>query len=252
MNRAQPITIVSLALLFAAVATAAPASFIEPEAGAWKTWLISSGSQMRLPPPPDQYATADELDQVRQILASHDAAAVKDLAYWDAGAPAYRWMQIAAQEVTKRNLAAPLGTRAMALVAIAIYDTTIAAWDTKYAYNRPRPAELDTTIQPLIAVPSTPSYPSEHAATAGAAAAVLAYLFPDKAEQFRQLAQQAAYAHLLAGAEFPSDTTAGWQLGRAVGAIVASYAESDGAAIAFTGFFPPMTGKWISANPVTP
>jgi hypothetical protein len=58
----------SLTLILATVANASAALFTEPEAGAWKTWVISSGSQMRLAPPPDQYATAAELDQVRQTI----------------------------------------------------------------------------------------------------------------------------------------------------------------------------------------
>ncbi|MEZ4659658.1 MAG: phosphatase PAP2 family protein [Caldilineaceae bacterium] len=52
----------------------------------------------------------------------------------------------------------------------------IVAWDAKYAYNRPRPSG----ITPLIVEPASPSYPSEHAAAAGAAATVLAYLFPTR------------------------------------------------------------------------
>ena len=264
MNRTHTMTIkragrdacaavtLSLTLILATVANAGAASFTEPEAGAWKTWVISSGSQMRLAPPPDQYATAAELDHVRQAAASRDAPALADIAYWDAGPPAYRWMQIAAQEVAKRNLPGPLGTRAMALVATVIYDATIAAWDTKYTYNRPRPAELDPSIQPVVTVPNTPGYPSEHAATAAAAAAVLAYLFPDDADQFNQRAQHAANSRLLAGAEFPSDSTAGLQLGSAVGAAVVAYAKSDGSDAAFTASYPPSSGKWSSANPVTP
>ena len=30
---------------------------IEPKAGKWKTWVLTSGDQLRLPPPPDEAAT---------------------------------------------------------------------------------------------------------------------------------------------------------------------------------------------------
>lgn len=41
-------------------------------------------------------------------------------------------------------------TRIMALVSVAIYDATIAAWDSKYAYNRPRPSQFDTTLTTVL------------------------------------------------------------------------------------------------------
>jgi hypothetical protein len=50
--------------------------------------------------------------------------------------------------------------------------TTMAAWNSKYAYNREHPSDLDPTVAPVVAVPQSPSYPSEHAAAAGASAAV--------------------------------------------------------------------------------
>ena len=45
----------------------------------------------------------------------------------------------------------------------------VAAWDSKYAYNRQRPSELDSSLSTAVANPMSPSYPCEHAVTAGAA-----------------------------------------------------------------------------------
>ncbi|MGI8991076.1 MAG: phosphatase PAP2 family protein [Bryobacteraceae bacterium] len=168
--------------------------------------MLPSASSLRLPAPPDGNA---EVDALRRIMAQRDSAGAAQVAYWNAGSPGYRWMQITTQELLKRNTPAPLATRALALVGAAIYDATIAAWDSKYAYNRPRPSDTDSSIQPLIDNPRTPSYPSEHAASAASASAVLAYLFPDEADAFTQMAQQAANSRLLAGTEFPSDSRGG-------------------------------------------
>ena len=41
----------SVVLMFLAASTAS--AQVEPEAGQWKTWVLTSGSQMRLAPPPD-------------------------------------------------------------------------------------------------------------------------------------------------------------------------------------------------------
>src|SRR5438105_14189217 len=86
-------------------------------------------------------------------------------------------MQLAEQSVVSAGLPTPLQTPALALVAAAISDATVAACDSKYAYNRPNPAEVDAAVAPVVAMPQSPSYLSEHAFTAGAAASVLEYHF---------------------------------------------------------------------------
>src|SRR5262245_2045260 len=71
-------------------------SQIEPHAGRWKTWVLSSGSQFRLPPPPHGSA---QVDEVRNLIAranQRDAAALSAISFWDAGPPGYRWNEIAA------------------------------------------------------------------------------------------------------------------------------------------------------------
>ena len=100
--------------------------------------------------------------------------------------------------------------RAFAYVSVAMHDATIAAWESKYFYNRRRPAEVDPTLRTRVATPNSPSYPSEHAAAAGAAAAVLSYLLPDEAAYFQALAEEAGRSRLFAGVQFPSDNTADW------------------------------------------
>ena len=57
--------------------------------------------------------------------------------------------------------------RAFAYVSVAMHDATIAAWESKYFYNRRRPAEVDLTLRTRVATPNSPSYPSEYAAAAG-------------------------------------------------------------------------------------
>ena len=50
------ITIVSLvvtSLMLVNLAPSASSGQVEPNAGSWKTWVLTSGSQLRLPAPPD-------------------------------------------------------------------------------------------------------------------------------------------------------------------------------------------------------
>lgn len=225
---------------------------VEPNAGSWQTWVLSSGKQFRPQDPSSFGAGPGELPWLKGFMAQEDANARAQVAYWDAGPPSYRWMQIAFQEVTNHNLATTFATRAMALVGAAVNDATVAAWDAKYTYNRPRPAAVDSTIVPRVAEPLSPSFPSEHAVTAAAVASVLTYLFPDRADFYANLADEAARSRLFAGTQFPSDTIAGAALGRAVGNAVVAYAKTDGSGAASTTTYAPAPGVWGSANPVTP
>ncbi len=133
-----------------------------------------------------------------------------------------------------QNVPAPLFTRGMALMSVAIYDATVAAWDSKYAYNRQRPNAADKTINPLVAVPNSPSYPSEHAVAAGAASVVLAYLFPNIGSGYNDLAEECARSRVYSGTQYTSDIIAGLQLGRTIGAMVVAYAQADRSNTPFT------------------
>ena len=145
-----------------AAEAAVSATPIEPNAGSWQTWVLKSGDQLRLPPP-DDAAAAGELAELEALAAGRDAAARDRIAYWDAGAPAYRWNELAIQHLQSNGIGGPRAARAMALLNVAIADATIAAWDSKYAHNRPRPAEvrpaLPTVIRLRPALPTRPSTP---------------------------------------------------------------------------------------------
>ena len=63
---------------------------IEPDAGKWKTWVISSGEDYRAPAPPSSAHTRAELRSLAELISHNDATARQQIAFWDAGAPAYR------------------------------------------------------------------------------------------------------------------------------------------------------------------
>src|SRR5262249_56012699 len=68
----------------------APAAEVEPSAGRWKTWVLTSGSQLRLPPPPDASSTAAELQQLRAMAARRDPARPDHITFSDSRPPPYR------------------------------------------------------------------------------------------------------------------------------------------------------------------
>lgn len=225
---------------------------IEPKAGTWKTWVLSSGSQFRLPAPGDQAATEAEIKQLKDMVPRREAAALDQIAFWDTSSPSYRWNEIAVNEALKKGFNGPIAWRMLSMMHVAIYDALVAAWDSKYTYNRARPSAVDPTLPTVLPNPQSPSYPSEYAVTAGAASTVLAYVFPDDAAVFTQRAQEAGQSRLLAGVEYPSDVRAGMELGQKVGALVVERGKADGSDAKWTGSVPTEKGKWNGTNPIVP
>jgi len=233
-------------------AQAEPAGAVEPQAGAWKTWVIASGQQFRVPPPPDRAVTEKELGELAQIAAKRDRTSLDQVAYWDTGSPSYRWSEIAIAEHLKEGTSWQIAARDLSLMHIAIYDAMVAAWDSKYAYDRPRPSAINPGLTTVMANPPSPSYPAEHAVAAGAASEVLAYIYPGRASYFREKAGEAARSRLTAGVNFPSDVEEGMALGKRVAALVIVRGKSDGTDAKWTGSVPGGPGKWTGTNPVLP
>src|SRR5258708_4785697 len=115
---------------------------IEPTAGNWKTWVISSGKDYRAPPPPGPAASEAELRSLVDLISRNDAQTHQQIAYWDAGAPAYRWIDLISARVLSATPTTPYAHRVYAYVALAMYDATVATWESKYYYNRKRPSEV--------------------------------------------------------------------------------------------------------------
>lgn len=222
---------------------------LEPDAGKWKTWLIPSGQAYRVPPPPGAAETRAELRRVQSMAAQVDETRRLQIRRWDAGAPVYRWMDMMERSTEAGEPLTAHPHRVFAYVAMAMYDATIAAWDSKYAYNRPRPTDLDRSMRTLVAVPQSPSYPSEHSAASAAAAGVLAWFFPDKASAYEGMAEEAGLSRVFAGVQFPSDHTAGMELGRQVAQEVIQRIRSDGYTLTWNGTVPNGRCMWTGTNP---
>jgi membrane-associated phospholipid phosphatase len=231
---------------------AQPRHSAEPHPESRQPWVLASASQFRLPPPPDAAATRMELGQLHGMSASRDAETLERVAWWNAAAPSYRWNEIALAEMLRAGVPVNLASRHLALLHTALDDATAAAWDSKRAHNRARPGAADPTFRPAIAVPASPSYPDEHAVAAGVAAAVLAEIFPRRAEDFARLAEEAGHLRLVAGVAHPSDVVVGAALGQQVAAAALERARRDGTAQRWTGTVPAGPGQWSGTNPALP
>ena len=89
------------------------------------------------------------------------------------------------------------------MMHVAIDDAMTAAWDAKIKLNRKRPIDVDNTLNAAVAVPLSPSYPCEHAVAAGAAAAVIAHIYPNEAQRITAAAEEASRSRVIAGVGIP-------------------------------------------------
>ena len=228
---------------------------IEPNAGKWRTWVISSGRDYRVSEPPGRKETKAELTTLAELISDNDEEVQRQITFWDAGAPAYRWMDLISTRLAAATPTTAFPHRVYTYVALAMYDATVATWESKYHYNRPRPSlaeggnHRNGRIVTALPVPDSPSYPSEHAATAQAAASVLAYFLPAEAQSFQDMAEQAGWSRVRAGLQYPSDYQAGLALGRRVAEQVIAKAKADNSGATWTGTVPTGMCKWVGTNP---
>ena len=225
-----------------------PATSAHYEAANWKTWLLDNPQQITVAAPPDAAQTKTELQFIKQQMKKHSEKTLTALKYWDAGAPSYRWNQIAPKLIDQKpEVLLRIPT---AWMNLAIYDATILAWKEKLKYKRKRPGVADPSLKPIISAPFTYSYPCEHTVTAAAAATMLAYFFPEKADSILQLAHAASQTRIDAGLQFPSDADAGWKLGEQVAKLIIEKAKLDGSAKLFNGNINKDPKKWTGPYPM--
>ncbi|MBV9601659.1 MAG: vanadium-dependent haloperoxidase [Chloroflexi bacterium] len=203
---------------------------VGPLAGTWKTWVLTSGNQLR-PGPPPAFDSGEESAQLAQVRDFSRTFASNYVAFKWSPQSVVDWMDQVRQSVFEYRLDndPPMASRAYALLAVAGYDAMVACFDAKYTYWAPRPYQLDPNLTTVLPHYPHPSYPSAHACTAGAVTEVESALFPRDARSFAAQAQELADSRWQAGIHFPIDTSVGLELGRSVGQLVVARSRTDGA-----------------------
>jgi undecaprenyl-diphosphatase len=112
------------------------------------------------------------------------------------------------------------------MVAAAVVLADLSASGLKQATDRRRPEETLHGIDVLVTTPSTPAFPSGHAATSFAAVVVLSVAAPAVAPAIVVLAALVGFSRLYVGVHFPLDVLAGALLGVAVATALLLLARS--------------------------
>jgi hypothetical protein len=161
--------------------------------------------------------------------------------------PPGHWVSITGQVIEQYDLKLDVAAEAYARVGIAVADSFISCWYTKYRYNLVRPLSyiqnvIDSTwnnprvTDPLV-TPPFPEYTSGHSVQSAAAAYVLTDLLGDlpfvddthharryparSYNSFTEAAEEAAISRLYGGIHFRTAIENGLAQGRCLGAEVA-------------------------------
>jgi len=232
----------------------------EPQWATLTPFAMTSPDEFRLPPPPalDTAAYAASVNEIKSLGSATSTTRTADESqqaqFWADGAGSYtppgHWNLIASQVAQAKGNSLSENARLFAELNVALADSAIAAWDTKYTYNSWRPVTAiqdadqdnnpDTTADPnwtpLLITPSHPEYASGHSTFSAAAAAVLAATFGDNTaftttsstllgvtrsfDSFSQAALEAGRSRVYGGIHFEYTNEASHTLGLEVGAAV--------------------------------
>jgi membrane-associated phospholipid phosphatase len=225
-----------------------PAKMNSSGAANLETFVLTDAAQVMVALPPNKEQTQKELEELKKKMSQRDEKALQQIHYWNAGSPAYRWNQIGYKLISFENFGTFARTPS-SWMNMAIYDATHVALKAKDKYQRKRPSKIDPSLKPVINSSSTFSYPCEHTVTA-AAATVLAYFYPEKADSILKLAKEAAQSRIYAGVQFPSDVAEGWKLGEEVGKLVIEQTKKDGSDKQWTGKMNTDPKLWRGNYPV--
>lgn len=194
-----------------------------PTLGQALTFLLTSGSQFR-PPPPPAFGSAEflaGLAEVRQISDTRTLEQDAIAKFWALPAgtisPQGYWNKVGSDLAVRYHLSERAAAHALALMNMAAYDAIIASHDAKFTYWLIRPSQADPLITLAVGLPSFPSYPSNHATVSAASTTILGALFPSERTSLDAQAAEAAISRLYAGIHYRFDCDTGLTLGRTIG-----------------------------------
>ena len=208
-----------------------------PFFGQVRAWMMTPTELVNeRPPAPPSTSSAQMQQELAEVRRAVDDLTREQLAIvhrWADGAGTYtppgHWNEIAADSLRGAAFSEVRTARTFALVNMAMHDAAVGCWEAKYFYFNPRPSQLDPALKTVTGLPNFPSYTSGHSTFSSAAAAVLSYVFPQRAAEFAALKDEAAISRLYGGIHYRADIEAGVSHGERIGGYTLRFARQDGA-----------------------
>lgn len=192
------------------------------------TWLVDSGNQFR-PGNPKAYDPQEiklQKDELQKILASLTEEQIQLAKKWSAGSGTIltsgQWIEIANNYMSAHQTPLEKALFIRSILAMGISDATIAYFDAKYTYWKPRPKMIYPELNQHIKAAKSPSYPSGHATISMAAAIIMDYYFPENQIEWDKTANEIGESRLWGGVHFPIDDQDGLALGKKIGNWIVS------------------------------
>lgn len=203
--------------------------------GKVKTWAVPDVKAIRSPlPPAPGSAEFKKAEQELIDVADNLTASQRKIAnFWSDGTSTYtppgHWNRVACDEIASNKYNPLRAARTLAYLNMAIMDSGIACWETKYHYHYPRPNQIIPGFKTQLGTPNFPAYVSGHSTFSAAAANVLSHFFPSKSADFDSFAKEAAESRIYGGIHWRFDSEEGLILGRKCGEFSVALARVDGA-----------------------
>lgn len=182
--------------LWEPTAPAFAANPLEPCWGRLRPMAVATDA-VCAPPGPPEYSEQPGSLFMTQAQEVYDAVLARTpeqetvARYWAdepgrTGTPPGHWMAITGQILKSDGLSLAAAAEAYARVGIAVNDSFIACWRTKYMVNLVRPVSvirklIDAAWLPVINTPPFPEYVSGHSTQSAAASVLLTDMFGTKA-----------------------------------------------------------------------
>jgi len=168
-----------------------------PKVGQWKTWVLTSSTDIQVPAPPAETSdqTKTELAELRQLQQERSPSTNTAIQYYNAVPATQRWHDLAFALARAEKQSPNRQARLAGILHTALHDAVVVTWAAKYRFNRKPPTQMApdlTFVVPITgALPvSEPSYPSEHAALAGTAVGILTAFFPKEEGNLKAIAAE--------------------------------------------------------------
>jgi membrane-associated phospholipid phosphatase len=188
------------------------------------------------PSPPPAIGSAEfekDMNELLDIAKNQTREQARIASFWSDGVGSYtppgHWFRRAANLCHENKFSEVRTARTFALLGTAVQDAGICCWDAKYYYYYPRPNQMSRRVKTSVGLPNFPSFTSGHSMFSGAAAEVLAHIFPEEAEKLNAMAVEASVSRMYGLIHYRFDCEVGLQVGHKVGRYAVERAKTDGA-----------------------
>ncbi|MCW5909938.1 MAG: phosphatase PAP2 family protein [Cyclobacteriaceae bacterium] len=208
---------------------------LTPLFGQVTMWNVPNVEDVRIavPPAPGSVQFETDAKELNNFARNVTEGQRKIANWWSDGLGTYtppgHWNRRTKEYIIKYEMNPLRAARTFAYLNMAVMDAGIACWDSKYYYHYPRPIQTINGFKTILGTPNFPSYPSGHSTFSGAAAEVLAYIFPAEANAVRAWAREAAESRIYGGIHYRFDSESGITQGKEVAAYAITRAQNDGA-----------------------